>query len=357
MQTRFLKIVYIIAAVLSFSLSACKKWIDAPAPLQVDQSVLFSTEQGFRDVLNGVYLHMGNKSLYGRDLSYGLLSVLGRSYDTTPPVATVPPITPAPPSILSSIGNFYYQAMQYNLQDAEIKASMKNVWDTMYLCISNLNNLLANIDSKQNLFTGNNYNTIKGEALGLRAFLHFELLRLFAPAPTTGNLGLPAIPYVTKAGPYATPSSTIAEVLDLCVADLVAAKGMLSDANVTSTRFNAWAVKGLLARLYLYKGDISNAQTYALMVINSNKFPLSVNATDLLFSKEQLFSLSIYYLNFFTFSKSVLNTNPSLGFTVVVLMIGEETLLARLAEQQHSMQSLLHPRNSMGRFLLSIQRR
>src|SRR5258705_5848306 len=244
MHNRFLKIVYITAAVLSVSLSACKKWIDAPAPLQVDQSTIFSNEQGFREVLNGVYLHMGNRSLYGRDLTYGLLSVLGRSYDTTPPIATVPPITPAPPSILPSIGNLYYQAMQYNVQSAEIKATMKNVWDSMYLCISNLNNLLANVDTKQNVFTGDNYNLIKGEALGLRAFLHFELLRLFAPAPTAGNLSLPAIPYITKVSPYATPSSTIGAVLDLGIADLTAAKGLLIVADVTYSRFNAWEVRG-----------------------------------------------------------------------------------------------------------------
>ena len=43
---------------------------------------------------------------------------------------------------------------------------------------------------------------------------------------------------------------------------------------MTTSRLTHWGVKGLLARIYLYKGDLQNAQTYALSVINSNKFPL-----------------------------------------------------------------------------------
>src|SRR4051812_25495344 len=123
MRITCIKIFFFIA-VLSFILTGCKKWIDVPAPLQVNQNDVFSTEQGFRDALNGVYLQMGSKSLYGRDLMFGMLSVLGRSYDTT--------ISPA-------IGNFYYQGARYNLQYADVTVMQKNAWDSMYVCIANLN--------------------------------------------------------------------------------------------------------------------------------------------------------------------------------------------------------------------------
>ena len=69
------KPVYLLALVLS--LTACKKWLDTPAPLQVDEKVVFSSEQGFKEVLNGVYLQMGCQAMYGRDMSYGLLSIVG----------------------------------------------------------------------------------------------------------------------------------------------------------------------------------------------------------------------------------------------------------------------------------------
>src|SRR6187455_1466169 len=136
------KIFFVVIAT-TLSLGSCKKWVDVEAPLQVSQDELFSREQGFKDVLNGVYLQMGNKSTYGRDLNLGLLSIMGRSYDTT---------------ITSAIGNLFYQGARYNLQDADISATSKNIWDSLYFGIGNLNNLLSNIDARQNVFTGTNYN-------------------------------------------------------------------------------------------------------------------------------------------------------------------------------------------------------
>ena len=190
------KPVYLLALVLS--LTACKKWLDTPAPLQVDEKVVFSSEQGFKEVLNGVYLQMGCQAMYGRDMSYGLLSVVGRSYDTT---------------ISAAIGNLYYQGAQYNFQDQSVRAVSNAIWDRAYLAIANINYLLDNIDSHKDVFTANNYNIIKGEALGLRAFLHFELLRLFASSPATGSLA-PGIRYLKHYSPYPVAESNIDGVLN-----------------------------------------------------------------------------------------------------------------------------------------------
>ena len=300
MYKKRFRIYFLVAAVIMLSLAGCKKWTDVEAPLQVDQSTIYSNEQGFRDVLNGVYLQMGSRSLYGRDLTFGLLSVLGRSYDTT--------ITPA-------IGNLYYEGARYNFQDPSVKATFTNIWDSLYQCIGNVNNLLANIDSKQNVFTGNNFNTIKGEALAIRAFIHFDLLRMFAPSPAVAGTNAPGIPYVTTLSPYATPASTTSAVLDQCIADLKNAQSLLSNTDVVTSKMTFWGVKGLLARIYLYRGDIANAMANAVDVINSNKFPLSVNNSDLMFSKENLFSLYSYLTISSGYYKSVLNTTPPLGFT------------------------------------------
>jgi starch-binding outer membrane protein, SusD/RagB family len=293
------KIFFLLLAA-ALSLSGCKKWVDVNPPLQVDQDVLFSNEQGFKDVLNGVYLQMGSQSTYGRDLGLGVLSIMGRSYDTT--------ISPA-------VGNLFYQAARYNLQDADVKATSTTIWNSFYSNIGNLNNLLANLDGKKDVFTGTNYNSIKGEALGLRAFLYFDLLRLFAPSPAASGLNTPAFPYVTKMSPYASPVATTGAVIDSCLSDLQTAQSLLSASDFTTTRFTIWAAKGLLARIYLYKGDLASAQQNALAIINSNKFPLSTVNTDLMFTKEHLFSL-LSSLNFaLSYNKSVLNANPPLGFT------------------------------------------
>jgi starch-binding outer membrane protein, SusD/RagB family len=300
MYKRGFKTHLLVAAVLMLLLSGCKKWLDTEAPLQVDQNELFSTEQGFKDVLNGVYLQMGNKSLYGRDLNIGLMAILGRSYDTT--------ISPV-------IGNLFYEGARYNFQDPTVKATFNEIWNNTYLCIANLNNLLSNLESRQNIFTGNNYNAIKGEALGLRAFLHFDLLRMFAPSPAAAGLNASAIPYVSKFSPYAVPASSTGAVIDSCIADLRAAESLLNPADMTTSHFTYWAVKSSLARIFLYKGDLTNAQANALAVVNSKKFPLVIVNTDLLFTREHVFSLwgSVNIQSQYT--KSVLNTTPPLGFS------------------------------------------
>src|SRR6187431_1382465 len=141
---------YFLAAALSIvSLTGCKKWLDTDPPLQVGENTVLSNEQGFKEVLNGVYLEMADKNAYGKELTFGLLSVLGRSYDTT--------ISPA-------IANLYYQGARYNFQDPTVKTAFKNIWESSYTGISNLNNILDNAESRQNVFSGNNYNTTKGEA-------------------------------------------------------------------------------------------------------------------------------------------------------------------------------------------------
>lgn len=293
---------FLVAAVMLLSFSSCKKWLDAEAPLQVDQNTVYSNEQGFREVLNGVYLQMGDKSLYGRDMNFGLMAILGRSYDTT---------------ISPSIGNLYYEGARYNFQDPALKATFKEIWERFYLCIANLNDLLANAESRQAVFTADNYNTIKAEAMGLRAFLHFDLVRMFARSPAAAGLNVPAIPYVTKLSPYVSPVLTTGAIIDSCIADLKTAGTLLNQTDMTTSRFTHWAVKGLLARIYLYKGDLPNAQTNALAVINSNKFPLVTSNSDMMFVREHVFSLFSSSNISLQYYKSVLNTNPPLGFTAL----------------------------------------
>src|SRR6187397_1901967 len=302
MYNRGFKIYFLAAALIIVSLTGCKKWLDTDPPLQVDENTVLSNEQGFKEALNGVYLQMGGKSVYGRDMTFGLMSVLGRSYDTT--------ISPA-------IANLYYQGARYNFQDPEVKATFKDIWNNLYISIANVNNVLENAETRQNVFTGNNYNTIKGEALAIRAFLHFDLLRMFAPSRAAAGLNAPAIPYVSKISPYAVSASTTGAVLDLCIADLKTSESLLSQTDMTTSRLSYWGVKGLLARVCLYKGDLQNAQTYALSVINSNKFPMvtGTSVTDWMFTKEHLFSLYSSLNISGEYYKSVLNTTPPLGFT------------------------------------------
>ena len=147
------------------------------------------------------------------------------------------------------------------------------IWAEMYAAIANVNVMLQYVDNDLSIFSDNNHDLYKGEALGLRGFLHLELLRMFAPAYTS-NPSAPAIPYVTEYSPSVTPQSTVEEVLDYIIRDLEDAEALLQPVEGITTlthssyRLTYMSVNAILARAYQWKGDMENALRCARAVIN-----------------------------------------------------------------------------------------
>ncbi len=307
-----------VLIVMTLLMAGCKKILDVPPKDKVPQSTLFNDQQGFKDALIGVYLGMdkptsgGTYGLYTTDLSMGMLSAMAYHYDN----ATTPNV---------GVGAaFYNNVVYYVYADAQVKQEIAGIWGGMYNNIANLNNILTQIDEKKSVFTGDNFNRVKGESIALRALFHFDLVRLFGQPPLTG-VNEKAIPYVTQFTVKPTPFSTVNAVLESCINDLVTAKDLLANTDTSSVlkaandpftsytqnHLNYWAVQALLARVYLYKGDFDNADKYAKAVIGSNKFPLIISnvaaATNIIrdrtFSQEHLFSV---------YSSSIKNYNSDL---------------------------------------------
>src|SRR5690606_7817150 len=131
----------------------------------------------------------------------------------------------------------------------------------------------------RSLLTDESYALIRGEALGLRALLHFDLLRIFGPEYISGR-DQKAIPYKTITEPMNTVPSTTAQVVDNILADLIEAEALLmpfDEVNVETRinrriKFNYYAVRGLEARVRLYKGDKEGAFKAAKEVVDSEVF-------------------------------------------------------------------------------------
>src|SRR5436190_2714293 len=314
-----------VTAVIMLFVSGCKKFLDVPPKDQVPQSTLFKDEQGFKDALIGVYLGMDKPNngasygLYTTDLSMGMLSTMAYNYDNAYTVQNV-----------GVGGAFYNNVVAYKYLDGEVRKEIDGIWGGMYNNIANLNNILVQIESKKEVFHRDNFNRVKGEAIALRGLFHFDLLRMFGKSPVTGSAEK-AIPYVTQFTIRSTPFVTLQAGLDSCIVDLLAAKEILAATDTlgvlkavddpftsyTQNHLNYWAVQALLARVYLYKGDLENADIYSKAVIGSNKFPLitsnvaaALNAIrDRTFSQELLFSVyssstSNYTTNLFDKSSS-----------------------------------------------------
>jgi starch-binding outer membrane protein, SusD/RagB family len=287
--------------------TGCKKFLDIQPQDKVPQATLFSDEQGFKDALTGVYLSMDKPlqsstffGLYTCDLTMGMMSTLAYDYDN----ATV--------ANAGANGTFFNNVVNYYYADGGVKNETDGIWSSMYSNIANLNNILVQIDSRKSMFTGDNFDRVKGEAIALRALFHFDLARMYGQPPLTG-MNAKAIPYVRQFGVRSIPFATLQNVLDSCTDDLNAAKDLLAETDTstllkavddpflsyTQNHMNYWAVQALMARVYLYKGDRDNADKYAKAVIGSNKFPLitsnvaAANNTirDRTFFQEHLFSI------------------------------------------------------------------
>lgn len=284
-----------------FLFSSCKKWLDVQPNSQVKASELFKTEAGFKEALAGTYTILTDEALYGKELTYGMMGVLSHEWSSFPSTSTG----------YTEDGNYNYAT------GTATQNRIDGIWSKMYEAASNANTILENIDQGK-VFTGDNYKIIKGEALALRAFIHFDLLRCFG-ASYLVNASQPAIPYVTKYTAKQTEQSTVAEVADKILTDLLAARELLKVDPILTGRevtevddngylinrqlhLNYYAVEGLLARLYLYMGNYAQAKISAQEVVNSGKFSFStqanvIDSTDRSGAPEQLFALQITNLS------------------------------------------------------------
>ena len=276
-------------------LASCNKWLDVQPRSQVEDTELFSTESGYKEALAGVYSSMASAKTYAKELTYGFMGILGQEWD------------------------FYYAAQYddaaaYKYDAAYPTGSIRDIWANNYSGIANVNNLLAHIDDDVRLFSADNHDVIKGEALALRAFLHFDLLRCFGVSYEV-NPRQPAIPYSTALSYRVFPQLTVEQVALAIEQDLLAAEVLLRSADPMATgreimestdngyllnrqlHLNYYAVKALQARLYMWTHQFDKALEAANTVISSDQFPWATVANmqagyDRNMATEHLFALN-----------------------------------------------------------------
>nr|WP_320058528.1 RagB/SusD family nutrient uptake outer membrane protein [uncultured Bacteroides sp.] len=315
------KIIYLFILSVSFSFSACSEWLDVSPSTEKDRADLIETENGFKEMLYGCYINMASASLYGHELTYGALEGFAKNYVKS----------------LSS---------NYKFTDTAVRPTIDDIWSKMYNNIANINSILNDIENKKDLFYNNEGDILEGEALTMRAFMHFDLLRMFAPA-YQGNESTIAIPYVESYERARYPHISESKVVEKILADLDKAEKLFKDATdpimseltVTASgkgdflanrqyRFNYWAVLALKARVYLYANNKEAAKEYAMKVINEGPFKwidpsvLSGEHADKVFMSEIICALNVpklstYYDSYFTSEKYSLSDGWGMyGLTV-----------------------------------------
>lgn len=298
-------IIYMIIATMLLTAS-CNNWLDIKPKTQVDREAMFSSEGGFKDALTGCYMGMKDRKLYGEQLTMTFIEHLVSHWNT------------AFNTEENSIKTFDYA-------NNGVESKINGIYNQLYNVIARANDLLAYVDKNSSVFENQEtQKLIKGEALAIRAFCHFDLLRLFGPVPLKMDL-----PTKNKLGYVKTVSNGVhdkhsyKEYIAFLEEDLALSAQLLKEVDPVLNytydelnkpgeafrptddfytfrrfRFNYYAVEALRARYYLYTQQNDKAYTKAMEVINSSKVRLSTSQ-DLskgffTIPNEQLLSINVY---------------------------------------------------------------
>ena len=263
-----------IFAVLS--LTSCAGWLTVDSTDRIMEDKLYEDREGFYTALNGVYIDLVKASLYSGVFGPSVPDILAQYYDTS-----------VDAHMNGSLAQYQAEAKRLAVNDT---------WTRTYFLILNLNKTIEQADARKgSVLNDTDYNLIKGEALSLRALLHFELFRYFAPSYISAPAAQ-AIPYATSSDPQVYPVLKSSEVASRLADDLEEAMELLEESdpvitdgkretdnggrnlyNFRNLRMNYFAVKALAARINMYLGNKTKALGFAEEVIRdaAKFFPFS----------------------------------------------------------------------------------
>jgi starch-binding outer membrane protein, SusD/RagB family len=242
----FMKFKYIVTcfSILVMTLSSCKKQLDLLDPQGLEPQTALTGDVNIKKVLQGGYDAMSSGNLYGGNIQ--LLSDLLASDGE-----------------LTWVGTFNNYREVWGKNMITTNSLVTGLWTSAYNVINVANSVLDSVGG----VVAADQNRVKGEALFLRASMHFELVRFFAlDYRATNGPASPGIP-VMKVPTFSLPQvtkparNTVAEVYTSVIEDLVLAETLLPASNgVFATKAAAAAI---LSRVYLQKGDYINARDAA----------------------------------------------------------------------------------------------
>lgn len=272
---------------------SCNNWLDVRPRNEMKEDDLYALEDGFKSALNGVYIQLADVTLYGKTTTLYLPELLDGHYDVKGYRTWVE----------SYVSSFDYE-------NADVENIIASMWKNYYQSIGHVNTILKNMEENPVHFTNGNDSLVEGECLGLRAFLHFDLLRYFSGIPEKMSLADKVIPYARKVSKNASDFKclTYGEVIGYLMEDLDKAERLLEGdpictlsnkiLNAPGTaggpeddwqcyrqiRFNYYAVLATKARIYMWLNDLEQARKYARMVVDAKnedgslKFPLATES-------------------------------------------------------------------------------
>lgn len=268
----------LIGLLLLFAVvTSCDDKLNIEPFQQLDQAKAVSTEKDVLVTLIGAYDGLQSVNAYGGDM-HTLSELTGNTED------------------IFFTGTFAGLSDAWKAEMAATNGDASNMWTRAYDVINRANNVLSGIDKITSSTSAKD--RVEGEALFLRAAMHFEVVRLYAKTWDDGdnntNAGVPILLQPTKTSSSADfrPRNTVAQVYQQVIDDLTRAELLLPASNSIYANKNSAAA--LLARVKLTQGvtgstptqlaALAEARNAADRVIASNRNPLAPSFASLWFT-------------------------------------------------------------------------
>lgn len=245
---------YIIVLLTAcLGLTSCEDFLTVVPETQLSAPIFFKTESDFEQAVNATYAPLRNivndrawklaemhsdNTYYGRNELFGAVDPQEDLADFAVPTAN----------------------------GVTANENVLQQWRLDYLIISRANQVLALIDEVE--FDQETKDNLKGQALFLRAYAYFELVRYF------GSVPLHLTPVATREE-AALPLSSEEEVYAQIIADLVAAVPLLPPKSVQQAgRATSGAARTLLANVYINLEQWPDAEAILTPVVTGGEYML-----------------------------------------------------------------------------------
>jgi hypothetical protein len=260
------KIIYSAAIILASTFfTSCSDFLDVSPSYELPDGEVITNVKEAQAALDGVYSRFISRYYYGCDMvTYG--DVRGDDLGTT------------------LNGNRTNNQYRYGHTTSINSTNAGYFWEHIYASINRANRLLEKIENGSVVATSDEDKAevanIKAQALVLRAFMHFDLVRIFGE-PYLKNKNAYGVVKADRvfAKEEKPQRSTVDEIYKFIISDLTTAIGatesdwVLSDVK-TDGAINVWAAKSFLSKVYLYMGENEKSYDLAKEVIESGVYSL-----------------------------------------------------------------------------------
>lgn len=168
---------------------------------------------------------------------------------------------------------------QYNFtsEPSQETSAVGYLWKRGFIALTNINNILEYAPALKTAYphNGNEIDNIVAQAYFLRALMHFNLVLCYAqPWSYTNDASHWGVPVMTKNPSANSPviRSTVKQTYDRIIEDLNLSLETFKPGYSTSPAYaSPMSCKALLARVYLFMENWTEAEKYASDIINSVK--------------------------------------------------------------------------------------